>query len=93
MGPAFVMMSYTGNVAVDNERAHLDAHQDAMPLGASSDCSGIGAAGCGLVLPWLINRAQGRRAGRASTIVSALDGDAARCVTQTTDANAGWKGP
>ncbi len=31
-----------------------------------------GAVGCGLVAPWLINRAQGKRAGRASTVVSAL---------------------
>src|SRR5262249_3695629 len=32
----------------------------------------FGAVGCGLVLPWMINRAQGKKASRGSTIVSAL---------------------
>src|SRR3954468_16241920 len=32
----------------------------------------IGAVGCGLVLPWVIHRAQGKKARRGPTIVSAL---------------------
>lgn len=46
----------------------------ATPLtrGRQSRLFWYGAVGCGLVLPWLINRAQGKKAGRGSTIASAL---------------------
>jgi formate-dependent nitrite reductase membrane component NrfD len=45
---------------------------DPLTRGRRAPMFWVGAVGCGLVLPWLINRAQGKKPGRASTIVSAL---------------------
>jgi formate-dependent nitrite reductase membrane component NrfD len=52
----------------------IQSRDVAKPLthGKQSRLFWLGAVGCGLVLPWMINRAQGKKAGRASTIASAV---------------------